>query len=102
MQINTGSFKCINCSKTVSLQAWGTKNRNHCPFCLYSAHVDVRIGDRKSACRGPMAPIGKIYKPDGEEVLVHQCQKCQEIRKNRVAGDDSMGLIEKLNVLEFF
>ncbi len=46
--------------------------------------------------------MGKIYKKDGEEVLVHECVKCGFIRKNRIAGDDSWELVEKLPVLEFF
>lgn len=49
-----------------------------------------------------MVPVGKIYKPDGEEVLVHECEKCGFIRKNRIAGDDDWELVEKLKVLEFF
>lgn len=93
------SFNCANCGKNVSLEAPGTKNRNHCPFCLYSLHVDGEVsGDRKSTCHGLMEPIGKLYKPDGEEVLVHKCQKCGFVRKNRIAGDDSFELVEKLAV----
>jgi hypothetical protein len=47
-----------------------------------------------------MEPIGKFYKSDGEEMLVHRCQKCGFVRWNRVAGDDSLELIEKLPVVE--
>ncbi len=74
-------FNCANCRKHVKYEAWGTKNRNHCPFCLHSLHVDIEVGDRKSACGSLMVPVGKVYKPDGEEVVVHKCQKCGEIRK---------------------
>ena len=71
------SFDCVNCHKEVTYTAWGTKHRNHCPFCLYSLHVDNEVsGDRASNCRGIMKPTGKMYKPDGEEVLVHTCEKC--------------------------
>jgi len=73
-------FTCKHCSKFVTYEAWGTKNRNHCPYCLYSLHVDTIIGDRSSLCGGLMAPIGKLYKPNGEEVLVHKCDKW--VRKN--------------------
>jgi hypothetical protein len=93
------SFKCANCGKPVSLEAPGTKNRNHCPFCLFSMHVDIETGDRKSPCNGLMTPIGKMYKSDGEEVLVHKCIKCGLVRKNRIAGDDSFELVEKLEVI---
>ena len=46
--------------------------------------------------------VSKMYKPDGEEVLVHECKKCGLIRKNRVAGDDSIDLIEKLPKIDYF
>jgi len=49
-----------------------------------------------------MKPIAKMYKPDGEEILVHRCEKCGIIRKNRIAGDDSFEMLEKLNEIEFF
>lgn len=93
-------FKCINCGTKVSLVAPGTKNRNHCPFCLFSKHVDNQIGDRSSDCNGPMKVIGKIYKSDGEEVLIHKCSECGLERKNRIAGDDSFELVDKLAVLD--
>lgn len=93
------SFPCKNCGKKVSYEAPGTKNRNHCPYCLYSMHVDTEIGDRESKCDGLMEPTGKFYKEDGEEVLVHKCLKCGLVRKNRIAGDDSFELADKLEVL---
>lgn len=98
--MDSPTFVCKNCKKEVNYVAWGTKNRNHCPYCLYSVHVDNETGDRKSNCNGLMAPIGKIYKPDGEEVIIHKCEKCGLIRKNRVAGDDSIELVENLEVFD--
>ncbi len=99
---NSKYFICKNCNKKVSFRALGTKNRNHCPFCLHSFHIDDLVGDRKAKCWGLMVPVGKIYKHDGEEVLVHECQKCGVMRKNRIAGDDDWELVEKLNVIDFF
>lgn len=96
------NISCLNCKKPFSEQAPGTKNRNHCPFCLYSVHIDVTIGDRQNKCLGLMKPVAKTLKPDGEEVLVHKCQKCGEIRKNRVAGDDDFGAVESLKTVEDF
>ena len=96
------SFICRNCQKEVYYQAPGTKNRNHCPYCLFSLHVDDEIGDRGSNCRGLMAPIAKMYKSDGEEVLVHKCEQCGEIRKNRVAGDDNFELLAQLKEIDYF
>lgn len=95
-------FICKNCNKKVYYKAPGTKNRNHCPYCLFSLHVDNEIGDRKSGCRGLMVPVAKMYKHDGEEVLVHECTKCGEVRKNRIAGDDSFEVLEKLKEIDFF
>ena len=94
------SFICQNCNVKVPLVAPGTKNRNHCPNCLFSLHVDVEIGDRREKCKGLMPPIGKILKSDGEEVLIHKCEKCGFERKNRMAGDDSFELVEELELLD--
>lgn len=93
------SFICRKCGKAVTYSAPGTHNRNHCPFCLYSLHVDNIIGDRGSNCGGLMGPIGKLLKDNGEEVLVHKCLNCGEVRKNRVAGDDSIELVNNLSVI---
>lgn len=95
-------FICVNCKRKVSITAPGTKNRNHCPFCLCSLHVDIIIGDRRSSCKGIMFAEAKMYKPDGEEVLVHKCSACGEIRKNRVAGDDDYEAVEKLPTIDYF
>jgi len=93
------TFKCIHCGKEVELVAPGTHHRNHCPYCLHSKHVDVESGDRKSDCGGDMAPIGKYFKKDGEEVLVHKCGKCGFLRYNRIAGDDDFELVDHLKVI---
>lgn len=100
--MNSPHFNCKNCSREVSYVAWGTKNRNHCSYCLYSLHVDDKIGDRSSNCGGLMPSVAKMYKEDGEEVLVHECRKCGTKRKNRVAGDDNEELIEKLPTIDYF
>ena len=81
-------FLCINCHKKVSLTEYGTKHRNHCPYCLWSKHVDETIGDRRSQCGGQMKPIGLSQKKDGETMVVHECTKCKKISANRIAGDD--------------
>ena len=93
------SFNCVNCGRKVSLKAFGTHHRNHCPYCLYSVHLDQGVGDRNSSCLGIMEPIGKTYKKDDEEMIVHQCQTCGVTKKNRVAGDDSYEEIARLVVL---
>ena len=92
-------FLCVNCGKKVPLKAPGTKNRNHCCYCLYSLHVDFRPGDRLNKCMGVMPPIGKTLKKDGEESVVHKCERCGEVRKNRIAGDDGESLVTRLEIL---
>jgi len=68
-------YICKNCKKEVSYKAPGTKNRNHCPYCLYSVHVDNSIGDRKSKCWGLMVPTGKMFKNDAEVVTEKKVEK---------------------------
>jgi len=99
------NFKCQNCQKQVlNTDFMGVGHRNHCPYCLWSLHLDLeKAGDRKSLCRGLMEPIGltfKKVKPDkygkektGELMLAHQCQKCGKISINRIAGDDDPEMI---------
>lgn len=94
------NFICLNCQKEISgNKLIGTVNRNHCPFCLYSLHVDLKTpGDRKSSCHGLMKPVGLTFKHEGKDkwgkekqgelMLVHQCTGCHKISINRIAGDD--------------
>ena len=82
-------FTCGHCGRRVGPLPSGGRNRNHCPYCLYSRHVDAeRSGDRASACRGMMEPIGVFERPNGEEVITHRCQVCGFERFNRVGADD--------------
>jgi hypothetical protein len=68
----------------------GTAHRNHCPHCLTSLHVDHRIpGDRRAACRGRMAALSITVRTDGEWLIIHHCQSCDELSANRIAGDDN-------------
>lgn len=86
---NNSAFICGNCGRGVLAAESGTLNRNHCPGCLWSRHVDLRTGDRMSVCKGMMEPISIWIKGDGEWSLIHRCVKCGFIRTNRIAGDDS-------------
>lgn len=91
-------FICGNCGKKVNPVLYGGSYRNHCPFCLHSKHVDTEIpGDRSSACKGLMKPIGVFTRKTGEYVLVHKCLKCNFERFNRIAGDDNIDLVVKLS-----
>lgn len=94
------NFVCLHCHKLVSAnQTMGTKHRNHCPFCLWSKHVDQNVsGDRKSLCLGGMEPLGLTFKHEGldkwgktregELMLIHKCTKCSKISINRIAAND--------------
>lgn len=84
------NFICSNCKKRVSGKALGTKQRNHCFFCLYSLHVDINKGDRNSDCGGLMSPLGLSTKKDGEIIFIHRCLDCGKVSKNRIAGDDDV------------
>jgi hypothetical protein len=81
------AFHCEHCGRVVLAAAPGTDHRNHCPWCLWSLHVDLRTGDRLSGCRGKMEPIAVWVRGD-EWILVHRCRKCGLLRSNRIAGDD--------------
>lgn len=95
-----GDFKCAHCSVIVSSAHFlsGVNNRNHCPYCLWSCHLDLyAAGDRLSACKGQMKPIGLTmkngrnkYRLDkrGELMLIHQCIECGAFSINRIAADD--------------
>ena len=93
-------FKCEKCGEEVTTEGnFGTANRNHCPKCLWSKHLDEKeSGDRASKCQGLMEPIGLTFKKEGidkygkerqgEIMLVHECQICEKVVINRLAGDD--------------
>ena len=87
------AFLCTHCDRAIPGTAPGTAHRNHCPHCLWSLHVDLKTGDRRSACRGPMEPIAIGIRPDGEWSIVHRCGRCGLVRLNRIAGDDNEVLL---------
>ncbi len=58
-------FTCIHCKREISSDPIlsGVNNRNHCPYCLHSRHVDLyQAGDRLNACKGDLRPIGLAWK----------------------------------------
>ena len=81
-------LKCHHCGLEFSLDAPGTRHRNHCPHCLWSVHLDDTPGDRASLCHGGMEPIAVSVDPRGEWHVLHRCGTCHTIHLNRVAGDD--------------
>lgn len=79
-------FVCARCGKEV-LPLTNGSYRNHCPFCLYSKHVDVVPGDRSSVCMGLMEPVGVKQKSGKGLQIIHRCTRCGVERSNRIARD---------------
>lgn len=46
-----------------------------------------------------MRPIGAFQRPNGEHVVVHQCERCGFERFNRIAADDDFDFVLALPVL---
>lgn len=91
------AFKCGHCRSFIGAPVTGGRNRNHCPNCLYSKHVDLkRPGDRLNTCGSLMAPVGVFTRANGEEMILHRCLGCGFERPNRVAADDNPGVLESL------
>lgn len=93
-------FKCRHCRQFIGPVPSGGSQRNHCPYCLYSRHVDDRTpGDRLSTCGASMQPVGSFQRPNGEFVIVHRCLGCGFERFNRIAADDDFDLVLTLPVV---
>ena len=88
-------FICEQCNKLVSKLNYTA--RDHCPYCLYSKHVDINPGDRQNTCLGLLKPIG-IEKFKNTYKIIYKCTKCNKLHKNIIANDDNMDLIIKLSV----
>lgn len=86
-------FICLVCGKKV--EPLGYTARDHCPYCLASIHVDLNPGDRLNTCKGILRPID-IAKKGDELKIIYQCDKCGEIKRNKVANDDNYELILKI------
>ena len=84
--------RCRHCKLDVSMDAPGTKHRNHCPSCLWSRHVDNVPGDRAAGCNASMEPIAVCVRGDGEWALIHRCDGCDTVHLNRIAGDDNLAV----------
>jgi hypothetical protein len=100
-------FTCMHCKQVISSDPIfsGVNNRNHCPYCLSSKHVDLhQSGDRMNACKSVMRPIGLSWKrirnkygsSPGELMIIHYCLGCGSLSINRIAADDDLDLIMNL------
>lgn len=88
------SFVCGNCKKFVNKLNYTA--RDHCPYCLYSKHVDINPGDRLNICHGLLKPID-IEKYKDTYKIIYACTKCHEVHKNIMAKDDNMDIIIELS-----
>lgn len=96
---NDSGFVCEHCGRSV--EPLGYTSRNHCPYCLWSLHLDINPGDRASECRGQLKPVKVEINSKRGFVIVHRCEKCGEIRRNKAADDDDRNLIIALTAAEF-
>ena len=88
------SFTCENCHKEV--KPLGYTARDHCPYCLYSKHVDINPGDRQNTCKGLLKPTG-IEKYKYTYKILYKCETCHKDHKNIVATDDDMEKIIEIS-----
>lgn len=86
------NFVCEHCGAEVI----GNGYTNHCPECLYSKHVDICPGDRAEECGGLMEPVDLELK-DGKYIVIHRCQKCGFIRRNKICDDDNFEAVLALS-----
>lgn len=93
------SFICKRCHKHVMAVTNGSY-RNHCPFCLYSVHVDNQPGDRGQECHGLMKPINVVFNSKKGFQIVQQCLQCGIKKVNVLAlntiQEDNYDLIIQL------
>ena len=82
---NDSGFICAHCGKEV--QPLGYTSRNHCPFCLWSLHLDENPGDRASDCGGQKEPAWAEPDPRRGYIITHRCTKCGALRRNKAASE---------------
>lgn len=90
------AFTCAHCGLEVA--PLGRTDRDHCPRCLRSLHVDVVPGDRAATCGGLLDPVGAEIR-GGDVVIHHKCRRCGATHRVRAAvgdpgGDDWEALVK--------
>ena len=84
------AFTCEHCGKHVEELESGSY-RNHCPFCLWSKHVDRDgPGDRRSNCGGLMMPMSLDQRSKKGWMINHRCTICAKRIPNIAAPDDDL------------
>lgn len=85
--VRNESFACIHCgTEVLPLAAGGC--RNHCPQCFYSLHLDIHPGDRASDCKGVLEPVAIESHSKKGYMIVHRCQQCGHVTRNKVTLED--------------
>ena len=84
-------FRCGECGATVR----GNGFTNHCPWCLWSKHVDNNPGDREAFCDGMMTPI-QIEKEGEEYIITHKCKRCGHEKRNKTAPEDDFEVVVRI------
>lgn len=89
---NIEDFVCEKCGTKVE----GNGFTNHCPNCLWSKHVDIDPGDRKSNCGGLMEPVG-VTKKGRDYIILHRCTKCGLNKPNKAVKEDNFQMIVQVS-----
>ncbi len=84
-------FTCLHCGARVA----GNGYTDHCPWCLWSRHVDINPGDRAARCGGTMRPVRAVY-AHGACTITYRCEGCGMEKRFKAAQDDSKDLLERL------
>lgn len=82
---NDSGFTCAHCGKAV--EPLRSSSRDHCPFCLYSLHLDIIPGDRASACGGELEPVAAELDARRGYMIIYRCKKCGMIKRNKAAHE---------------
>ena len=107
IKVLKGNCKCLACGREFNLKHPDRLHRDHCPYCLCSAHVDSkRAGSRDAMCFFPegsripsiLEPIGK-NNVKGFTNIVYRCRKCGSVANNIAASDDNRELIDQLPIV---
>lgn len=83
-EVYRNTLTCVICAKK-----FVNKNRDHCPHCLCSIHLDIEPRDNESDCRGVLRPVSRTDKE-----IVHKCERCGTIQYNPIYIDDDLTILK--------
>ena len=91
---NDNGFICRHCGQEVAPLKY--TSRDHCPYCLYSIHIDNIPGDRANDCLGDLVPYEVESSNKKGYIISYKCNKCGEIKRNKMASDDDFEVLLKI------